>query len=332
MFRHNNRNIGYLPPTGPPPSSSNQQRIYHTSPPGSYPTPHGLAPSFDPSALTPPEWTASSELSYDWGLKTEATADEYEAGEQFCKDYPLEPPRLLDSRLIDKIRDKGSSVWQMLPPNSTRFRGLVTHTMEGTIIATGRDCKDSCLLSNLPIVGGYYRQTSQKGIYYEITVKFMDSDATVALGSACRPYPMWRLPGWNRLSAGLHLDDMRKFFEDPNGGRDYTGADGYLQNLQPGDTFGFGYEFTTGNIFFSRNGGRLPNAFIGVYLPPGPDLPCYDVFAAVGVSGHTEVQVNFGQKLFMWKPANEDCWKISNHICVLPGLNGPEEEELPPYN
>jgi hypothetical protein len=30
------------------------------------------------------------------------------------------------------------------------------------------------------------------------------------------------MPGWNRLSAGLYLDDVRKFFGDPHGGRDYT--------------------------------------------------------------------------------------------------------------
>lgn len=30
---------------------------------------------------------------------------------------------------------------------------------------------------------------------------------------ACKPYPLFRLPGWNRLSAALHLDDRRKFYE-----------------------------------------------------------------------------------------------------------------------
>ncbi|KAF8523286.1 endosome protein [Hysterangium stoloniferum] len=325
MSRHNTQNTRYAPPLGPPPSSSNQQ-------PCSYSPPHGPPPSFDPSASTLPGWTASAEQPYEWGLKHEATTDEYEAAEQFCKDYPLEPPRLLDSRTIDEIRDKGPSLWQMIPPNSARFQGRMMYTGEGTIIATGSDCKDTCLLSNYPVVGGYYCQTGQKGVYYEITVNFMDSDATVAFGSACRPYPMWRLPGWNRLSAGLHLDDMRKFFEDPDGGRDYTGADSYLQGLQLGDTFGFGYEFATGNVFFTRNGGRLPNAFIGVYLPPRPDLPRHDVFAAVGVSGRTEVHVNFGRRLFMWKPANESCWKLDNHIGILPGHKRPDDELLPAYN
>jgi len=150
------------------------------------------------------------------------------------------------------------------------------------------------------------------------------------LGSASRPYPEWRLPGWNRLSAGLHLDDMRKFFEDPDGGRDYTGAQTYLQDLQNGDTFGFGYEFATGNIFFTRNGGRLPNAFIGTYLSSSRDQPRPDVYAAIGVSGRTEVKVNFGREPFKWKEANTPQWRVECHVGIL-GASSSVEDNLPPY-
>ena len=151
------------------------------------------------------------------------------------------------------------------------------------------------------------------------------------LGSVCRPYPEWRLPGWNRLSSGLHLDDMRKFFEDPNGGRDYTGSQDYLQSLEPGDTFGFGYEFDTGNIFFTRNGGRLPNAFLGKYLSSRHDDTGHDVYAAVGVSGHTEVMVNFGTESFSWKEANLPQWRVECHVGKLGGSSN-IEDELPPYS
>jgi hypothetical protein len=33
--------------------------------------------------------------------------------------------------------------------------------------------------------------------------------------------------------------------------------------------------------------------------------PQYDVFAAIGVSGECEVQVNFGAEVFRWKEGNE---------------------------
>ena len=82
----------------------------------------------------------------------------------------------------------------------------------------------------------------------------------VTQGLACKPYPEYRLPGWNRLSVGLHLDDLHKFYEDPNGGRPYTGFPSDV-TIKEGDTVGCGYEFDTGSVFFTYNGIRLPNAF-----------------------------------------------------------------------
>jgi len=123
---------------------------------------------------------------------------------------------------------------------------------------------------------------------------------------------------------------MRKFFEDSDGGCDYTGADGYLKNLEPGDIFGFGYEFSTGNIFFTRNGGRLPNAFFGAYLPTSIEVPGPDVYAAIGVCGRTEVDVNFGTDIFKWKEGNTEEWRVANHIGNLGGRSDARADEAPP--
>ena len=151
-------------------------------------------------------------------------------------------------------------------------------------------CKDVCLLSDLPMMAGLYDVQGKIGVYYEILIHRMDGiiaigmpvhlctihRLTFVVGTSCLPYPAWRLPGWNRLSAGLHLDDFRKFFEDPEGGRDYTDA---FSRISPGDTVGCGYEFLTGTLFYTYNGVRLPPAFTGIYLP----RQNYDVFAAIGV-------------------------------------------------
>lgn len=148
-------------------------------------------------------------------------------------------------------------------------------------------------------------------------------------GTACRPYPDYRFPGWNRLSAGLHLDDLRKFFEDPDGGRDYTAE---LTHIDPGDTIGCAYEFATGALFYTHNGHRLPVAFYGLYLPRHE----YDVFAAVGVSGECDFDINFGGASFVWKQGNEWAWKVEGHvngnIAELPGLGGNHEQDLPAYS
>lgn len=145
-----------------------------------------------------------------------------------------------------------------------------------------------------------------------------------SVGTSCRPYPLWRLPGWNRLSAGLHLDDFRKFFEDPEGGRDYTNL---LNHISPGDTIGCGYEFSSGALFFTHNGQRLPNAFTGIYLP----RQNYDVFAAIGVEGYNVFDVNFGGELFRWKEGNEWAWRVEGHVGRLTRGYDDPNEQLPAY-
>ena len=144
-------------------------------------------------------------------------------------------------------------------------------------------------------------------------------------GTACKPYPYWRMPGWNRLSAALHLDDMRKFFEDPAGGRDYgVGVDA----ITAGDVVGCGYEFASGALFFTHNGRRLPPAFTGIYMP----RHVHDVYAAIGVEGANELEVNFGTGLFCWKEGNDWAWRVQGHVGSLGGGSGMYEEELPSYS
>lgn len=147
-------------------------------------------------------------------------------------------------------------------------------------------------------------------------------------GLACKPYPAFRMPGWNRLSAALHLDDLRKFCEDPDGGRDYA-LSPTTTRISPHDIIGCGYVFHTGAIFFTYNGRRLPDAFIGTFLP----RERYDVFAAIGVCGENEVEVNFGRQLYMWKEANDWAWQVDGHVgSQLAGSGAGEDEELPAYS
>ncbi|EEB94977.1 hypothetical protein MPER_06124 [Moniliophthora perniciosa FA553] len=146
----------------------------------------------------------------------------------------------------------------------------------------------------------------------------------LAIGTSCRPYPTFRLPGWNRESAALHLDDLRKFFEDSDGGRDYPVP---FDRIRPGDTIGCGYIFASGTIFFTWNGLQLEDAFTGIYLPRNE----YDVFAAIGVSGQAKFEVNFGGDVFKWKEGNEWHWKVDGVFGRL-GDNRGFDEELPSYS
>ena len=120
---------------------------------------------------------------------------------------------------------------------------------------------------------------------------------------------------------------MRKFFEDPTGGRDYTSI---LQRIEPGDTVGCGYDFASSSIFFTYNGLRLPDAFGGIYIP----RTRYDVYAAIGVEGECEFEVNFGGDLFRWKEGNEWSWRVEGHVGRLSAPSGSSSmgDQLPSYD
>jgi len=298
----------YAPPPGAPPTSH-------------YAPPPGPPPPSTSNAL--PQWSAASEPSHQWGLLADAPEDEFKQAENFCERYALDPPRLLSSEMIDQIKTQGISVWTLDRPRLQRFSGTIQPRFGPMVrVITAQNCGDTCMMSNLPIIGGLYSiPNDQIGVYYEIKINYMNG--LIAIGTACKPYPDWRLPGWNRLSAGLHLDDMRRFFEDPTGGRDYSGA---IQSISPGDVVGFGYEFNPGNIFFTYNGQRLPIAFSGVYFPHHMQ----DVFAAIGVEGKNDFEVNFGTVPFVWQRANEGGWRTEAHIGHLDTTDAPPDE-LPSY-
>jgi len=253
------------------------------------------------------------------------------------------PPRLLPSDAVDRINTEGCKAWGIQLPTTPRFAGYVQSGNKGgpavIKVQTMPQCKDVCLLSDLPMMAGLYDVQGKFGVYYEILIHRMDGiiaigmpvhlctihRLTFVVGTSCLPYPAWRLPGWNRLSAGLHLDDFRKFFEDPEGGRDYTDA---FSRISPGDAVGCGYEFLTGTLFYTYNGVRLPPAFTGIYLP----RQNYDVFAAIGVEGRCDFDVNFGGEFFRWQEGNEWAWRVEGHVGRLSGGPGGYEDELPSYN
>lgn len=311
---------------------------------------HTLRPKVNASTLNrpveaPPAWTPAPEQSHTWGLRSDVPADEFEAAEEFCERYPMESPRLLSSSIVERIEVEGSKLWTMERPISSRFVGQIVYDggekgRSVTRVVTKKSCGDVCLMSNLPLLAGLYEIQGKSGVYYEICIRRMDGIIAIGmhiqvqlttqhshlllLGTACRPYPDWRFPGWNRDSAGLHLDDMRKFFEDPKGGRDYTPI---LQRIHSGDTVGCGYEFSSSTIFFTYNGLRLPDAFGGVYVPRTQ----YDVYAAIGIEGICEFEVNFGGDVFRWKEGNEWGWRVEGHVGRLSGTSGGFSDQLPSY-
>ncbi|CAG8646531.1 24750_t:CDS:2, partial [Racocetra persica] len=133
--------------------------------------------------------------------------------------------------------------------------------------------------------------------YFEITIISNPNkrDSTIAIGVTTKPYPSFRLPGWNKHSAGYHSDDGHKFNNDGLGGRSYGERWGDV-----GDIIGCGYYPDTGIVFFTKNGEFQGNAFSGLK---------HIWFPTVGADNKCKVEVNFGdgEKEFRFVEARGMC-------------------------
>ncbi|KAH8552648.1 SPRY domain-containing protein [Umbelopsis sp. PMI_123] len=124
--------------------------------------------------------------------------------------------------------------------------------------------------------------------YFEVTILETSSNITMAIGLCTRPYPSFRLPGWNRYSIGWHSDDGRKFCDDPDGGQDFTEPWG-----KAGDVLGCGWDTDHGNVWFTRNGVIVGTAY--------SDLSKHVFFPAFGADGYCKVKFNFGKAPFNYR-------------------------------
>ena len=139
----------------------------------------------------PPAWTPAPEPSHTYGLYNEATDDEYESAERFCRQYPMETPRMLSSDLVERIATQGCKLWALERPSSHRFAGRVEvatgEKSQGiTRVATEKRCGDVCLMSNLPLLAGLYEIQGKSGIYYEVRIQKMDG--IIAIGTVIPHY------------------------------------------------------------------------------------------------------------------------------------------------
>lgn len=148
------------------------------------------------------------------------------------------------------------------------------------------------------------------------------------IGSACLPHPRYRLPGWDRLRVGFHLEDSGKSFELPDGsGNNKTPVIALPQRISSGDSVGFGYEFGSNSAFFTYNGKKFGEVFTDVYAPRDK----YAVYATIGVKGRNDFEVNFGTEVFRWKEGNDWTWKVGGLFGDFAAPPCGISDVLPPY-
>lgn len=124
----------------------------------------------------------------------------------------------------------------------------------------------------------------------------LPTTTNVAVGLATKPYPSFRLPGLCRYSVGYHSSG------DKSHNWPFT-AQTCGSSLKEGDVLGVGYRPRTGTVFFTKNGRKMEDAYIG--------FNSYNLFPTVGADGPCSVHVNFGQSGFVFIEANVKKWGLA---------------------
>ncbi|ORZ15088.1 concanavalin A-like lectin/glucanase domain-containing protein, partial [Absidia repens] len=114
----------------------------------------------------------------------------------------------------------------------------------------------------------------------------------LAIGLTTRPYPLFRMPGWNRHSVGYHSDDGHKFCDDATGGQPFG------PSWTKGDTVGCIYNVETGTVYFSLNGYLIGGGATGTGAFSGLESHVY--YPSIGSDGSATVLVNFGAAPFKY--------------------------------
>lgn len=329
----------YQPPPGPPPNPNPSTSSY--APPPNPPPPHASFPNQPPPTWSPPpyhDWTVIPDtallppppsIGYDASPTANATEEDGERADQWCVANPLWGPQNLAPAVHAAIQNAQLA---LLKPPHLPADVFPMREAGHWKVRTARGARDAALLTNLPAYSVGWdsplRTGVSKTIYFEVGVvgvgiggsggmSFEEADAGIALGFVAPPFPMFRLPGWQRGSLGVHGDDGRKYVNDTWGGVDFTSA------FQEGERVGVGMRFGVPRgppgygeegkaldieVFFTRDGKReggwdgneeLDERCEGGNV--GLRGEC-DLFPAVGVFGGVDFEVFFHPSQWLYRP------------------------------
>lgn len=175
-------------------------------------------------------------------------------------------------------------------------RTEITFLADGPGMAM-REGGANTVLANLPI------PKINEVYYFEAKIYEKPPATEIAVGLATKPYPSFRMPGWNRISVGYFSSDGFKCHNYP-----FTAAS-HGPSLNEGDVLGVGYRPRTGTVFFTKNGRKLDDCYTG--------LSAHNMFPAVGSNGAATVHVNLGQAGFVFIEANVKKWGLAPMVGTL---------------
>lgn len=266
------------------------------------------------TALLPPP----PSLGYEESPTSNAPKDEADRARDYCRRNPLYAPRWLSATERAAIEDRRICLCRNPPYIGELF--TLPHNPSAWKARTWSGLRDACLHTDLPLYAARHDSPCHTGvaktIYFEVRVHTLGGGggvsgdiSSLALGFCAKPYPSWRLPGWERASLGVHSDDGRRYVNDDKGGKDFT------RPFQPGETLGIGMTFSSSsspsssasspptttsttttttmpmlnvNVFFTRNG-HLDGAW-----DLHEELDADDAGAADGLDGRLDLYPAIG--------------------------------------
>lgn len=194
------------------------------------------------------------------------------------------------------IQEKGVAAWAFEPDYEENLSLYVQSRTEITFLSDGpgmpvREGGGNSVMANLPL------PKLNEVYYWEVKLYEKPASTEVAIGLATKPYPSFRLPGWNRYSVAYFSSDGFKSHNYP-----FT-ASSYGPPLAEGDVLGVGYRPRTGTVFFTRNGRKLEDCYTGLHR--------LNLFPTVGANGPATLHVNLGQAGFVFIEANVKKWGLA---------------------
>lgn len=329
----------YQPPAGPPPSDTKNNPFFNQSPnPGSqseeYAPPPGPPPSHGQSPKPQHDWqTAVPDTAllppppnffagYDRSPANNASLDECEAGESWCREHPLyDPIPLTVTTASTAAAAQSGQITVYAPPLYFGKGGTLSQTGPGLWRChSARGVPDSCLATWPPLYQASAHSPVSTGqqrkiIYYEVRIipehasRHDDDEVSLAIGFAAPPYPAFRLPGWHRGSVAVHGDDGHKYVNDRWGGKDFATP------FRRGETIGLGIEFAVRKeggglgvqVFLTRDGAETGRWDLHEETDKEQDLPVtglegyHDLCASVGCFEKVGFEIVFAPALWKWK-------------------------------
>ncbi|KAJ2807998.1 Protein ssh4 [Coemansia furcata] len=214
-------------------------------------------------------------------LPDEDSRQSYELARAFERQYPYGSiDTQLTSEQQSEIREKGVDAWEFVV--NLDVNAMLQSKTE--VLFMGGE---NCVQTNLPL------PKANSVYYFEVKLVEKPADVNMWIGLATKPYPAWRMTGWNKYSTGYCVNNGSVHQNSP-----FKGAH-IGEQLFVGDILGIGYQPRSGVVWFSRNGRRYKAIVSGML---------YDLFPTISADGPCSFSANFGQRGFVFIEANVKRW------------------------